>query len=786
MVIDSMIGRILGGRYEIQSLIGQGGMAAVYKGYDPNLRRTIAVKIIHQHLSTEGDFTRRFEAEATAVARLRHPNIIQVFDFNHDGNVHFMVMEFLAGETLQTRLERLNGARRKMPVDDALHFAAEICDAADYAHQRGLVHRDIKPSNIMLDVHGKAILMDFGIARMVSNFQHTASNAVVGTALYMAPEQIQGIAADARADIYSIGVTLYEMLSGRPPFESNSAMTLMMMHLNDPAPDIRQFQPDTPLQVKDFIDKALEKNRDARFPSAAAMATALRGVSGAAPGAPLSTAAANVAPASAALSPVPAASDATYIEAAKAVAAGATLIEASKPVYPAGNVAPSYRPAPVPASQTMIDQPYQPARSGSGAAASFPASPDQAAYPVEKKRGKAWIFALLALVVLLVIGGFFLYRRFFQPAPTSSSPEAALVAMDTPTATVNPTLLALLTPELQPPAAALLQPTSTETPLPSATPTPKPVIIGGADKIAWINASDIWVANLDGSGLVQLTTNGGLKTNLRWLPGGQGLSYIMGKCIRTISLSGEDQVVTCFNNAKYLTGFEVSPDGSQVAISLDNQLYLLPFNLDMLKDAKTHGDLANLAVCKELAPYKRNFGRDVRWSADSKQWAALVLGVLKSGQAGDLIQVFPVDRCIPNPRVTAQFPEPHFTYPSYQANPSLENYDWDGASLFVMNDFKRNSGFGDLHIFNMEKFQPILGINPVGTCCYRDASWSPDGSHLAVAFQNYLQGSNSTTELYLIPYGDIGTGATFNPLPLPAISDAKESPQPVLRPALTP
>ncbi len=221
MAVGNFEKQILGDRYQIELMIGQGGMAAVYKANDPNLRRTVAIKVIHTHLSNDPDFVRRFEEEATAVARLRHANIVQVFDYNHDDDLYYMVMEFIPGETLQSRLKRLNQNGRRLPVKDAIQFSIDICEAADYAHQRGMIHRDIKPANVMLDVNNKAILMDFGIARMVGGQQHTATGAVVGTALYMAPEQIQGLHADARADIYSLGVTLFESLSGRPPFEAD-------------------------------------------------------------------------------------------------------------------------------------------------------------------------------------------------------------------------------------------------------------------------------------------------------------------------------------------------------------------------------------------------------------------------------------------------------------------------------------------------------------------------------------------------------------------------------------
>jgi Tol biopolymer transport system component len=177
----------------------------------------------------------------------------------------------------------------------------------------------------------------------------------------------------------------------------------------------------------------------------------------------------------------------------------------------------------------------------------------------------------------------------------------------------------------------------------------------------------------------------------------------------------------------------------------------------------------------------------VRWSKDSNQLAALVLGVLKDGRRGDLVQVFSVSRCIPNPLVVVQFPQPHFSYSNYDKNPTIQDITWDGDSLFVFHDNKRNDGFGDLHLFNIETFQPNLSINPVrNVCCYRDPQWSPDGSYLVFAFQNIGEGSKSVTRLYYVPYGSIGTGGSYEPLPLPEISDPEEKPQPVLRPASAP
>ena len=261
------IGQTLGGRYKIEALLGQGGMSAVYKAFDPNLKRVVAVKLVHSHLSADQEFVKRFEEEASVVASLRHPNIVQVYDFNTDQGINYMVMEFVPGETLQERLKRLNDSNRRMSLEEALKITIDICEALSYAHKRGMVHRDIKPANIMLDVNNQAILMDFGIVKIIGGQMHTVTGAVMGTARYMPPEVVRSEPADQRSDIYALGITLYEMLSGKPPFEANSVMTVMMMHLNDPIPDIRPLRADLDPQLVPVLLKALAKDRNQRFSS---------------------------------------------------------------------------------------------------------------------------------------------------------------------------------------------------------------------------------------------------------------------------------------------------------------------------------------------------------------------------------------------------------------------------------------------------------------------------------------------------------------------------------------
>lgn len=243
--------------------------------------------------------------------------------------------------------------------------------------------------------------------------------------------------------------------------------------------------------------------------------------------------------------------------------------------------------------------------------------------------------------------------------------------------------------------------------------------------------------------------------------------------------------IACFNNADKLEGFEVSPDGLQVAIGLDSQVYLVPFDLENLATAYSHDSLSALATCENMAPYTRNSARYVRWSKDSKRWA-VVAQVPYQGLRADIVAVFPVDMCFPDSYAVfeIQFPPPHFTYPGYDNNPSIQDLGFDGSSLFTLHGITRNGGFGDLHLFNMDSFSFNQSINPVNnTCCYRDAQFSPDGSYLVFAYQDIGLGSASTTQLYYVPFGSIGTGEQYEPLPLPEITDPKEQPQPVLRPA---
>ncbi len=278
MLQSDWIGHTIANRYKLEAVLGQGGMSTVYRATDPNLQRKVAIKLIHPHLSSDPQFVRRFEQEAAAVAQLRHPNIIQVYDFNHENELYYMVLEYVSGDTLQAQLKTLTAVHQRLPLLEIISIMTTMCQAVDYAHKQGMVHRDLKPANVMLNVQGTPILMDFGVAKMLDAAHHTATGTVVGTAKYMSPEQARGVHPDERADIYSLGVMLFEMITGQPPFDGESAVSIMMKHVNDPLPDIAQIDTSMPDELIEVIEKSLAKTPEARYQTAAEMAEGLEEV----------------------------------------------------------------------------------------------------------------------------------------------------------------------------------------------------------------------------------------------------------------------------------------------------------------------------------------------------------------------------------------------------------------------------------------------------------------------------------------------------------------------------
>ncbi|MCC7450360.1 MAG: SUMF1/EgtB/PvdO family nonheme iron enzyme [Anaerolineae bacterium] len=264
------------GKYVIKQLLGRGGMAEVYRALNPDLNQDVAIKVLHPHIIDSESALTRFRQEAQAVAALSHPNIIRVFDFDVANGVYYMVMELLEGPSLNTLLAQYP---QGMPPDLALNIFKPIAEAVAYAHERGTIHRDIKPGNVLMARETRPVLTDFGLARILGNARLTASGMSSGTPAYMSPEQATGDEIKPESDIYSLGVMLYEMITGSVPFSGDSYANVLLKQLNDPPPPLRDAIPDLDPQIESVILRALEKNPAARFHSARDMIHALEGSS---------------------------------------------------------------------------------------------------------------------------------------------------------------------------------------------------------------------------------------------------------------------------------------------------------------------------------------------------------------------------------------------------------------------------------------------------------------------------------------------------------------------------
>ncbi len=261
------------GQYEVRGTLGVGGMASVYRAYQPSLDREVAIKLMAEQYARDPTFVERFRREARSVARLRHPNILTVYDAGEEDGMLYIVMEMIEGQTLK---EELHG--RPMAVDKALSYTEQVAGALDYASQKGIVHRDIKPSNVLIDASGRAVLADFGIAKMAAerDNQLTGTGTGVGTPDYMSPEQALGEELDARSDQYSLAVMLYELLTGRTPFTGDTPIAVVMGHVSKPLPSARQLNPQIPATVEAVLVKALSKKAVDRYESSGAFSQALQ------------------------------------------------------------------------------------------------------------------------------------------------------------------------------------------------------------------------------------------------------------------------------------------------------------------------------------------------------------------------------------------------------------------------------------------------------------------------------------------------------------------------------
>ena len=683
------------GRYEIKSELGRGGMATVYQAYDPRFEREVAVKVLPSEMLHDPQFRIRFEREAKTIAMLEHPAIVPVYDFGEEDGLPYFVMRYMTGGSLSERIKP-----GPLPVQQAAHILEHIAPGLDEAHAKGIIHRDLKPGNILFDRAGEPYVSDFGIAKFSESQTNVTGSAIIGTPSYMSPEQAQGEEVDGRSDIYALGVILFEMLTGRQPYQGDTPMSVVVKHITEPVPHILDVNPNLPPAIEAVIEKVMAKDKSKRFATAKGLADALNAV---------------------------ARGESPDIQTAPAV----TRLVPSRTVT-------AKRPAP---AETVLNE--RAGQAAIGAQARGPVS-----VPRRKRGGRVIVFGIVILLVCAAATAGLLFV-FKDKIPALS----AFV----PTMTVQSIPQSTLTPGVQNP---------TREPGNTAAGSGNPTGLGGADMIAFLGSNDVWVMKVDGTGLRPLTSDGVIKHDLQWTPDGESVIYITGKCIRIVNITtGESRDITCFVAADYLEAFEISPDGKQVAISLNRELYVVPYDLNALGGARAWTQLRDMKGC---FTYTDLGMKGARWSSDGKKIAVGIVGVA-NGRAEDMVRVFDISQCdSKHPNILDTFPGPRFQMKGYGDNPVIQYFDWNGETLFLLNSSVRNGGYGYLYSYNLES-KLAETIDPIGTtCCYRDTRWSPDGTYILFAYQDInLTGSQAAIQLYYTPYGTLGTGVKYTPFNLP-------------------
>lgn len=683
------------GRYEIKTELGRGGMATVYRAYDPMFEREVAVKILPRELMHDEQFRVRFQREAKIIARLEHAAIVPVYDVGQEDGQPYFVMRNMTGGSLSDRMKS-----GRTSLEETARVIRRVAAALDYAHSKGIIHRDLKPANILFDDAGEPFISDYGIAKLAQSETNYTGSSIIGTPSYMSPEQGQGGDIDGRSDIYSLGIIVYEMLTGKLPYQANTPLGIVFKHVTEPIPHILDVNPNLPDAIEAVMEKVLAKNRDDRFSSAMDFSVAL----------------------------------------------GALV---------RGEIPDLDRTSPVATHLHM--QALQYAEKQAAASRS-----KNVLNTIPKLR----LWMILGGIGILIMGALIWGGTQAASKGAQVLTASAVVATDTIIAVTPSEIPTDIT------ATETIMPVEDTTPLP-----PLPLSIGGADAIAFISSNNIWIMDIDGSDPKQLTSDAKPKFDLQWLPDGQKLIYAQDQCAFVLDTTTRNiNKITCFDT-KIFDGFRVSPDGKQVSISIDKQIYVVPFDIPKLG---TIHDRNALAASKGCLAYLAVQARESLWSADGKNLAFMVLLGGSGRRVSETIRVMDIHNCRDtDPLILDEFPGKHFIPEGYTANPILPSFSWDGLNLFLINTLKRNEGYGHLYTYDMATGQESK-INPInGLCCYRDARFSPDGRFIIFAFQDLTLGSESKTLIYYVPVEKIGTNTTFDPIKIPPslLADPRSSPQ---------
>ena len=667
------------GRYQIKEELGRSQVTVVYRALDTQANREVVVKIFA--LEPTGDAARdlslkaHFRRELKMIASLEHPAIVPVYDVGEHKGQPYFVMRYMAGGSLN----RLIASQGRLSLQETAQIIDRIAPALDNAHKQNIIHRDIKPDNILFDLDGHPYISDFGVAKP-DKTDSPVSEGKIGTPGYMSPEQINEENVDERTDVYSLGVVICQMLSGKPPLKRESVTSPSKNKApKHSIPNILSEVPELPPEMGDFINIAMAEDKRNRYVTTLHLARALN-------------------------------------------------------------------------------------RAAFG---------EDHTAPLRERHGR-WA-AIRTSFFWIIVSVVFLFAFFWIFASGGNIPflsvESVLTANLLPSETAMPPT-ETFTP---------IPPTATETLVPTPTLLPAPVNAypGDADQIALLSGNELYLMNTDGSGLTQVRTVNSPKSNLQWIPGNQ-LVYLSRNCVYMLDANTKQtQQLFCFASNEQTEGFNVSPDGKLVAISVQRTLNIFPFDVDVLKTVTTR---FNLVENKENCFYNQYPFLEAFWSKDQTQLMAHVIDTRLANSDQLFLVNLDIENCV-NVGLTRvdTIPGGRIDFDT-DSTKRLGSFDWNGKNLFLLNDSIRNDGFGNMYLYNSDT-KEVSEINPInGQCCYRDVRWSPDGTYILFAFQRF---DRSDIALYYIPFADLQDGGEFTAIELPSnfFSTSREKPQPALRPA---
>lgn len=667
------------GRYRIIEKLPGTGIATGYKAFDQEFDGDVFIKQYPKGYVTDPASRARFEREMQLLSLLNDPNVVPIYEIDEIDGRFYIVTPYMSGGTLADKI-----SQGLVSFDEMLSIIEKLALCLESVHELGIYHQAIKPTNIIFDAEGEPYLTDFGTAKLIERGAAGTSTVsdVLFAPVYMSPEQVQGKEIrDNKSDIYSLGAVLFEMLSGQPPYVSSTYLGLAVKHVNEPIPSILDKQPGYPPGCELLAHYSLAKNPGDRFATPGQMSDTLA-----------------------------------------AVFSGETIAAIQESVE-----------TEIWENSFTVDD-----------------SAEDDLYVANQKTSsqmRVLGFAVIAFFIV-VLATFFAVNKFrpdliaqyYSPGYNSTSiaelpaTEKVFSVVNSPTTTLYQTATVIhsaMNINDQHPEPTLASQTSTVTPTPlGVVPTDQVVpIIGGADKIAFINANDVWIANLDGSELERLTDDEKEKTDLWWSIDGRELIY-------------------------HMLGRE--------------------YRIDVFSDPV-------FGFAKGRCSFEE--GRLISYSLDGKR-VATVVETAWNDRLMEVIKVYELANCR-NPDVVDVFPGGRFEMRGYSGqndSPVIMEYAWDGADLFVLHGDVLRDG-GDLTVYNMGTANARI-INPVdGNCCYKDLGWSPDGQYLIFAYQDTRY--DKPAQLYYIPFGTIGTGQTYEPIDLPYyfFADSGARIYPVLHPA---